>query len=136
MLNNPLYFQNLVFEKQIENEKSILTKKHKNNIIFLDRSVLDGFAYLHYNKVLWGAELYNFIPKYKYNEIFIFETLSNFKNRKDSGRVENNKEDSLAIKNSILFTYKFFGYKPHLVFEKIIDERVAEIKLKLQVDFS
>lgn len=131
IIKNPIKFQKMIFEKQIENEKIALSKNHKENLIFLDRSILDGFAYLHFNKEQWKNEYFDFIPKYSYSDVFIFDTLTNFNNRKGSGRVENNIEDSFAIKNSLLFTYQFFGYKPFMVFEKTLEERINDIKNKL-----
>ena len=127
----PVEFQKMIFKKQIENERLALSQEHKGNLIFLDRSVLDGFAYLHYNKQHWHQEYFNFVPEHDYTDIFIFETLTSFDNRQNSGRIENTIDDSLAIKNSILFTYQFFGYKPFIVFEKSIEERLEDIKNKI-----
>lgn len=127
---HPVEFQKKIFEKQIENEKRALFENHKDNLIFLDRSVIDGFGYLHFNKKHWEKDYFDFIPNYNYHQIFIFDTLGNFENRKESGRVENSIEDSLAIKNSILFTYQFFGYKPFIIFEKSLNKRIEDIKTK------
>lgn len=126
--NNIEEFQQMIVDKQKENEKKVLKQKnHKDDIIILDRSIIDSLGYLHFNKKEWQNYHYEMANNTQYKKVFLFDTLKSFNHRKETGRANENFEVSNNIKNSLHFTYRYFGYEPHVLEEKSIYKRFQEI---------
>lgn len=101
--NNP-EFQNRVFELQLELEQ----ENNGKELVFFDRGVLDGYAYVKfYGKT--PSRIYNEIGPGRYDGVFILEPVPNYCNdhrRRESGL------DSKYIHGEIRSAYEKFGYYP------------------------
>lgn len=111
-------FQNLVVQKQLEDENKI-----KNEIVFLDRGIIDGYGYC----MLGNAEVPELIiqnAQNRYEKVFILDQLETYAN--DSARLETHDE-AKKVHEAIIDAYQHFGYE--LVFVPVLppEDRVKFI---------
>lgn len=97
-------FQNRVFELQLELEQENRGKE----LVFFDRGVLDGYAYVKfYGKP--PSRIYNEIGPGRYEGVFLLEPVPSY--CKDHRRKEN-EGDAKYIHDEIRSAYEMFGYTP------------------------
>jgi predicted ATPase len=116
--NNVKVFQQRIAEKQIE-----LENKPTSNEIFLDRSLVDGYAYCKHA----GVEVSNLIMEQsrgRYDKVFILESLNLYEY---DGVRTRNLEFAKEIHEYIRDAYKHFGYEPISVPVLPPEERVEYI---------
>lgn len=101
--NNP-EFQNRVFELQLELEQ----ENREKNLVFFDRGVLDGYAFVKFYGEI-PSRIYNEIGPGRYEGVFLLEPVPNYCN--DHRRRES-ELDAKYIHNEIRSAYEKFGYKP------------------------
>lgn len=94
-------FQELVAERQIDNEERV-----HDGLIFLDRGIIDGYAYCRFGNVPVPVKISN-LARGRYNKVFLLEPLPNYEN--DSIRKETFKFQT-AIHEAIKKSYEEFGY--------------------------
>lgn len=116
-------FQERVFKIQLKKEE-----ENKSEIVFLDRSIIDGYAYC----TLGGVEPNKEIDKLalnRYDKVFLLERLDQYE--KDDSRIEDHKF-ALDIHNEIEKIYRKFGYEvikvPVLKPEERVDYILSLIK--------
>ena len=107
--------------KQYHDSKKI--EKSKNNLIFFDRGIHDGFAYQNFidKSFIFSLKL----NQYYYQKIFILPPWNEIYSN-DNERLEN-FETSKTIDKSINFTYNHYGYKLHTVPKISIEKRMEYI---------
>jgi len=96
-------FQTRVAELQLE-----LEEKNKGEIIFLDRSLIDGYGYCVLEKVP-PPTIIEQLGRNRYDKIFLLDPLPNYEN--DHSRLEE-KTKAEAIHQAINQAYLDFGYHP------------------------
>jgi predicted ATPase len=111
-------FQAAVAEKQLQNEAAADAP-----INFLDRSIVDGYAYCMIGKIPAPDELLKNAAG-RYEKVFLLEPLGSYV--KDETRIE---DERLAkqIHDEIIKAYIRFGYKPIVVPVLPPEERAAFI---------
>lgn len=107
--------QKLIFEKQIELEKGI-----DNHLTFLDRGLVDNYAY-YYHKNNFPDFVKSFDYKKRYNHVFLLERFP-FEN--DGLREEKNDAEAECIHEKIREAYSYFGYDIIEVPKMIVGQRV------------
>lgn len=100
-----LKFQNLVLKKQMERERSI---PENAEMVFLDRGIPDGIAYLRIAGIPVPEEYYSAAEKYRYDFVFLLEELPFFEN--DGARRESPGERKI-IQREIKNVYEELGYE-------------------------
>ncbi|MFP3189771.1 MAG: ATP-binding protein [Thermoproteota archaeon] len=112
--------QKVISNIQIELENKV----PDNTVAFLDRSLIDGVAYL------WIVNLepdVNFIEECKkrnYKAVFILEQLENY--TVDDVRYES-YDMAKEIHKLIIKAYEFFGYQPFLIKRDSVEKRAEEV---------
>jgi predicted ATPase len=120
--------QDLIFNKQFAKEQK--AEKENYDVLFLDRSLIDGLAYA----VLYSGEksIEKYLPAVrnkKYDYVFILDLLPF---NPEGFRSENeNEEEAKRIHNSILELYQRLGYEPVSVPVMSIEHRVGFILEKI-----
>lgn len=115
--NLPLIeFQRKVFEIQLEQEKS-----KSDEIVFLDRGILDGVAYLRIGLRYIPQFLDSYDFRNKYDHVFLLER---FPLVLDGERLESNDNEAENIHNHIFQAYSDYGYSPIRVPRMSIEERI------------
>ncbi len=97
----PIKFQDIIAERQYKTELAL-----KEIEVFLDRGLVDGYAYCKYYKVPIPKIIMN-NGKNQYDKIFLFEQLPFY--QKDKNRKED-KESADLIHKLIKDAYLEFGY--------------------------
>ncbi len=120
-----LAFQNLVLKKQIEQERSI---PENAEIVFLDRGIPDGIAYLRVAGIPVPEEYYFAAEKYRYDSVFLLEELPFYEN--DNARKESPDERKI-IQREIKNVYEELGYRVVEVPFMSVEERVRYILEKI-----
>lgn len=116
--------QKLIFNEQFAKEKN--AEKNNFELLFLDRSLIDGLAYsLLYSGEDSVKKYLPFVEKQKYDSVFVLELLPfNSEGFRAGNETE---EEARKIHESIIKTYKSFGYEPIIVPVMPIKERVEFI---------
>lgn len=114
-------FQDLILQKQIELEKDL----PENELVFLDRGLVDIYAFYRVYGNPIPEELPALIKKQRYDQVFVLDTILPY----NTQRRMTNQEISLRIKKELLQSYQEFGYKPIRIPQKPVEER-AQIILK------
>ena len=122
---NLVELQRILVAKQIEKESKI--KAGKAEVVFFDRGMYNGLAYLRLMKKPVETELLAIIKGYTYDMVFALETLSNFQPRAETGRTSD-REKSIAIGRLLEEVYKENGIEVVFVKEMSVEERVSFIK--------
>ena len=125
---NKLAFQKLVLKKQIELEESI---PENAKIVFLDRGIPDGIAYLKAAQIPVPEEFYLAAKKYRYNFVFLLDELPFYE--KDNARKESPEERKI-IQKEIKKVYEELGYKVIQVPFMSVEERVRFILERMKED--
>jgi predicted ATPase len=103
-------FQSEVFLRQLKEEERIFNQKQDKEIVFLDRSLIDSYAYF-YHKLGYVPENISKLPeidlKNRYSLVFVLDLLP-FK--KDGIRIEEDSRQAEKIHKKIISTYENFGY--------------------------
>lgn len=114
--------QKIIFNSQLEIEKTFEKYPPLLNLLFLDRGLIDNLAY---SKHLLGKipfEISSVELKNRYKKVFCLEPLP-FIN--DGLRIEKGEEEALKIHNLIFSLYKQHGYEvinvPVMSVEKRVD---------------
>jgi len=115
--NEHLTRQKLIFGLQVEQEKNL-----EGEVAFLDRGIIDNFAYQVH--LLCGI-----IPEYAelakkhpmYDQVFVLDRLP-FEN--DGLRIEKDDSEAQELHDSIIHFYQSFGYSPVFVPVMGIEARV------------
>ncbi len=116
-----LKFQNLVLKKQIEQERGI---PENAEIVFLDRGIPDGIAYLRVAGLPVPEEYYSAAEEHRYDFVFLLEELPFFEN--DSARRESPEERKI-IQREINRVYEELGYGVAEVPFMSVEERINYI---------
>jgi predicted ATPase len=124
-INKPIEFYSKIIKKQLKIEKDT-----KNKIVVFDRGILDYIAMLKLTGLNMPESLINQIKNTHYDLVFICDTLSNFKERKNTGR-SLNKNESLKLNKLIKREYSQIGCKIVTVKEMPLKERFEFIKNKI-----
>lgn len=111
-------FQEKVFKKVLEREHDLSPQE----VVFLDRSLLDCLAYSLFNNIN-PTELQKVIKKYKYSKVFFLERVFW---EKDHTRTEN-EEIACQIDNLLKKVYQEEGYELIIVPPISIEERIKFI---------
>lgn len=97
------------------------------DVAFLDRSILDNYAYANFGNVTCSPEIEDFVRNTDYSKIFLLDITPEYK--KDDQRWES-QYMAKTIHNKIHNTYNEFGYNPIEVpffeedsFEKSVEKR-------------
>ena len=101
-------FQRKLILKQLEFE----SKVDSENIVFIDRGIIDTIAYCKIYKSTPPKDFYEMAEKNRYEKVFILDFLKSYSTsfvRKES------KEEACEIQAVLLQTYKEFGYNPILI---------------------
>jgi predicted ATPase len=120
--SNVLLRKNLAkFQKKIAQRQLGIEKKIPHEITFLDRSIIDGYAFCVLGNVK-APEIIFQHAKNRYDKIFLLEPLHIYKI--DAIRKES-EEFAVKIHDEIIKAYAFFGYNlirvPALLPEKRVD---------------
>ncbi len=99
---NLALFQEYVLDRQLELEEQAQEEK-----VFLDRGVVDGYAFCTLGKVPVPARIAELAPG-RYDKIFLLDHLPEYKT---DGIRNENPEFSKNIHNHIIEAYKHFGYE-------------------------
>lgn len=126
-VQNPGEFYALIARKQFELEKKFLGN---GEVSFFDRGMHDWVAFCRLAGVHVPGEILKLVSKVKYDFVFVFETLSSFEPRRDTGRLLT-RSDSLKIRDLIQKTYEENGYKVIYVKEDSVENRIKFVKDKL-----
>lgn len=94
-------FQQLVVERQVDLEGKI-----SGQIIFCDRSIIDGYAYCMLANVPAPEQIIN-LGRDRYEKVFLLSPLDTYKN--DDTRIEHSRVAE-EIHKKIIEAYKEFGY--------------------------
>lgn len=118
--------QDLIFKTQLMKEEKI--EKENYNLLFLDRSLIDGLGYsLFYCGEDSIKDYLPFVQKMKYDAIFLLELLP----FNSEGFRPENEEEARNISDSISNLYKRLGYNlinvPVMSLEKRIDFILEQI---------
>ncbi|MBD3231413.1 AAA family ATPase [Candidatus Dependentiae bacterium] len=116
---NPAIFQKKIVEKQIEDQYKI-ANIDEQEIVFLDRSIIDGLAYSKFNKHEPPKELVNNIKRDFFNFVFIFEPLNEYCT--DEVRLEK-KEELEELFFKLIEAYGEYGYSVIRVPKLTIEDR-------------
>ena len=99
-------YQEKVVDRQLELEEKISA-----DTIFLDRGIIDGYAYCKLGNVRVPKKLMENAPD-RYHKIFLLEPLPFYSN--DKTRFED-RDEAKKIHDSIIDAYREFGYEVILV---------------------
>lgn len=119
--------QRLIFDLNLRKEERFDRENPKEDILFCDRSLIDGlgYSYLFLGEVPFEVTVN---LKERYEKIFLLEGLPF---QKDENRIENDDDDANKIIDAILDVYKKFEYK--VIHVPIFE--VGEKGIKKRVDF-
>lgn len=115
-------FQKKVFLEQLKNEEQV--EKYEG-IVFLDRSMIDGFAYYKLAGIVPYDKLIKSAITRKYSMIFYLEPIENYTT--DNMRRED-KETALKIGKLVFDIYKKLGYPIISVPAMPVEDRVNMIE--------
>ncbi len=121
MMNNPVDFQTMNMENQVEKEKAL-----GDGMFFLDRGLIDYIAFCEFRGGKISDKMKSLAKNHDYSKIFVFEVLDKFDVRKDSGRYM----DEATSRKMVGITeeaYRRFGYETVRVPEMGERERVEYI---------
>ncbi|MBS3142066.1 AAA family ATPase [Candidatus Woesearchaeota archaeon] len=120
--NNPLAFYSMILKKQVQLEKHIKEKR-----VILDRGVYDYLAMFQLKNQKIPKMLTILVKNTVYDTVFLCDTLSNFDQRKATGR-SLSKKDSQRLKGLIRKIYTQAGIKVIHVREMPLKQRYIFIK--------
>lgn len=120
-------FQYLISQKQYELENI----PQNGEVLFLDRGAFDGYAFaMHFEKEFSEA-CKKLASKSKYDEVFLFDLVTPFDPRSDTGRIET-EEDCRKLQVLLELAYYRNGYTPIDVPLMSVEDRVKFILGKIQ----
>ena len=123
----PLEFLDLVAQRQSRLEHNIPIGRP----VIFDRVMHDYVAYCRLIKVEPPPKVLKMLnPKYKYDMIFLLETLQEFQSRDQTGRTHD-KDFSNKWRDAVCDIYKEHGFKPIRVKEMPLSKRIDFIKKKI-----
>lgn len=108
--DKPIEFQLRLVERQVKNERAACPRT--GGPVFLDRSVLDGIAYLEEDGLTIPSELERAAREGTPDVAFILDTLSDFDLRRETGRTSD-RERSLRLRDRIEAVYRRYGVPLH-----------------------
>jgi len=117
-------FQEAVAQLQLKNEAGVSAE-----LVFLDRSIIDGYAYCVLGKIPAPERLLKNAAG-RYEKIFLLEPLSVY--AKDGARTEDERTAKM-IHDEIGKAYSRFGYEPIIVPVMSPEQRIAYILDRLAV---
>ena len=121
-------FQYLIAQKQYELE----TTPQNGEVLFLDRGAFDGYAFaMHFEKD-WSHSCKELASKSKYDEVFLFDLVTPFDPRPDTGRIET-EEDCYELQVLLELAYYRNGYTPIDVPLMSVEDRVDFILKKARI---
>lgn len=131
-IKNPAEFQMMIIKKQLEFELS--AQAEEGEMIFFDRSIFDSLAYYRLHNVEISQKALDLFKKYPsdYDKVFFLETLSNFQERKETGRIID-KNMATQEKLHIRDVYNEIGIDMVFVEEMSVEERLIFIKKHLSI---
>jgi predicted ATPase len=97
-------FQNSVFELQLELENASIGK----DMVFCDRGILDGYAYVKLHDRI-PSYIYEEIAPKRYESVFLLSMVPDYKQTEIRKEPE---EEARLIHGMIKDAYREFGYKP------------------------
>lgn len=103
--SEPARFQELILRRQRAREERIPASC---DLVFLDRGVQDGLAYLRHRGLPISAEMEAAYGPCEYHTIVLLESLTRFDDRRDTGRTES-RQEAEAIRDQIFAVYQ--GYR-------------------------
>ena len=112
-------FQKLVMDRQRLLESKIPTH---HELVFLDRGLHDGLAYLSHHDSLPNSELRLEYGPYSYEGVFILDTLNAFDQRLETGRTED-IVSSWSLRDQLHHIYSELGARMLRVPESPIEAR-------------
>lgn len=119
-------FQNISMKKQLKKELKI--QKDSNNTYFLDRSIIDYFAYTMHKGYSVNPNLIDILQENPYSKVFFLETLERSNYRQDKERKEE-YNDTLSIENFMRKLYSYLGYKFTQVSNKLTPKQRVDFIL-------
>lgn len=122
--NNVVAFQRRIAQLQLERER--IARASSEPFVFCDRGVFDGLAYCHIAGETWPDELHEHAASVHYAHAFVLDTLSNFDDRQDSGRIHS-RDDSVEVSNLLVDLYSTRADAVTRVPEMPITKRVEMI---------
>ncbi len=125
---NTLAFQDLIWSRIQLLESKVIGAK-EDEIVFFDRGIYDGFAYLE------GEEVDHLFSKYYgahsgYHYAFVLQTLRGFDERKDSGRIST-EISSIQAGKRLENVYRSRGVETYRVPIMSVSERASWILARL-----
>jgi len=119
-------FQKVLMDEQIKIEKGLEKCNFKE--VFLDRSLIDTYAYAKFGGLKYPEEIIKIVENAKYDKIFFLERLDEY--MLDPKRWES-EEIADELHKTLYKTYIDFGYEPiyvpSLPFKERIDFILSEI---------
>ncbi len=122
-LSEPLAFSNQLLNARVKQFKE--ANSQENEVVFMDRGIVDVIAYLHYKKEPYPLQFDDTSKKYRYDAVFITPPWKAIYTT-DNERYESYEEACLIHKH-ILNTYENAGYSPIIIPEDSIENRCAFI---------
>lgn len=112
-------FQRMILQRQLEQEARFAP----DQLVFFDRSVIDGFAYERFLHLTPNPHLERAARAARYRAVFLLETLHL---HDDGSRIENDEEQR-AITQALSDTYRELGFDPIAIKRDPPDNRVSAI---------
>lgn len=119
----PLEFQRMIFDLQLERERPL---GRGSGLVFLDRGIADGIAYLMSAGVEPPGEFRDEALASRYAHAFVLETLEGFEKRGSSGRMSD-REGSVRIGRLLARVYADLGVPVTHVGSSTLEERVETV---------
>ncbi len=124
------YPSHLEFHRDIVPLQLEFESRYPNNkLVFLDRGLPDGFAYIWYEGNEPPEEVVS-LSKNRYDRVFFFDRLP-FKN--EGFRLEKSDEEAELIHRLVYKAYKSLGYKIERIPVLPVEERVRFVLRKLGI---
>ena len=114
---HPVDFYSRILKRQAEKERDI-----SSDVVIFDRGAYDYVAMMESKDIPVPDSLAESVGKFSYDIAFVFEPLSGFEERKDSGR-SFDKNDSLKLTRSVKEKYEQSGSAVVVVKEMPLHER-------------
>ena len=122
--------QNLIFNEQLRKEE--LAEKQNYETLLLDRSIIDGLAYVNlYCNENYKKEFSEKIKNTDYDLILLFELLP-FESEGFRSKNEN-VEEARKIHDSLYNSYKGLGYNIIIVPKMSVEERINFVLEKINL---
>lgn len=123
---DPVAFQTQVFLRQLKNERRLGLAPPAKPGVFMDRSGIDSISYLRLAKRKVPTKWLDYAWANRFREVFVLDTLQPFEPRADTLR-RSNLEVSLRLRDQLLKDYESFGYRPILIPQDSLDNRLRAI---------